>query len=136
MPDNKPHKLDMDLINMVQNARMMHDNEATPSKISDVYWIEAKREKSPTLTTRTGEWRIETTLDEVDNLWAKIKAATEAGQLGYKSKVSTYPAQGQSQRDQRLICVRTYDADDSEDIERIKKALEAMGIGAMKYVRD
>jgi len=136
MPDKKPEKPNMDLINMVQNARMMHDANAIPSQISGVYWIEAKREKSANLTVRTGEWRIETMVDDVDSLWAKIKAATESGTLGYKSKVSTYPAQGQSQREQRLICVRTYDADDRADIERIREALEALGIKALSYVRD
>lgn len=136
MSDKKADKLNMDLINMVQKARMMHDAEAIPSQMSGVYWIEAKREASPTLTTRTGEWRIETNLDEVDKLWTDIKAATESGTLGYKSKVSSYPAQGQHQYKQRLICVRTYDADDRADVERIRQALEAMGIKAMSYVRD
>jgi hypothetical protein len=135
----KPEKPNMDLIQMVQNARMMHDDEAMPSQVPGVYWVEAKCQipDAPSPTARAGEWRIPTTVEAVDALWTTIKRATEAGELGYKSKVSTSPAQGQSERDQRMICVRTYDADDSADVERVRQALLELGIAdaAMNYQR-
>ncbi len=129
-------KLNLDLIQMVQQARRQHDQGAIPSQASGVYWIEARCAQMPALTARTGEWRIETTLTEVDQQWAAIKSATEAGTLGYKAKVSTAPAQGQGQREQRMICIRTYDADDLADVERIRQALEQLGFSGMRYVRD
>jgi hypothetical protein len=138
MPDNdkKGDPLNMDLIRMVQNARMMHDNETLPSKISGVYWLECKRKEGdyPAITPRTGEWRLITTLAEVDAVWLKIRAATEAGELGYKSKVSSISPD--SDADHRLICVRTYDADDTADVERVQQALIKLGFEGLEYKRD
>lgn len=137
MSDNKADKLNMDLINMVQNARMMHDEDAKPSEVPAVYWIEAK-DPSPKNqpTPRTGEFRISTHLDQVDEQWAVIKSATESGKLGYKSKVSTAPTDGTPHGKQRMICVRTYDADDSEDRQRIQNALLELGFDNLSYQHD
>ena len=128
-------KPNLNLINLVQQARMQHDADATPSQVSGVYWIEAKRPTPSDVTPHTGYWRIQTTLDAVDALWAKIKAATEAGQLGYKSKVATASRDGQI--NSRVIHILTYDADDAADVERVRMVLEALGItGEMTYHRD
>ncbi len=137
MPDDN-NQPDLDLISMVQNARMMHDDTARPSDYAAVYWIECKRKHGdyPAPTPDTGEWRIRLTVDNVDDVWAKVKKATEAGKLGYKSKVSTRPAAGQADPDQRLLAVRTYSATDTADVDRIKSELEALGITEMTYVRD
>jgi len=133
--DNKPSKLDMDIINMVQNARMMHDDTAIPSKVPGVYWIEAK---NPTpaqqLSPRIGEFQIQTVVDKVDEQWQIIKQATEAGQLGYKSKISTASTDGSPHSEQRLICIRTYDADDRADIARVEHQLKDLGFTNLIYV--
>lgn len=137
MSDDKASKLNMDLINMVQNARMMHDNEAIPSKVPGVYWIESKHpspENKP--TPRTGEFHIQTTIDEVDAHWLQIKQATEKGLLGYKSKVSTAPTDGKAHGKQRLICIRTYDADNQDDRNRIEAELKKLGFADLSYERD
>lgn len=135
MPDDN---INLDLINMVQNARMAHDKDAQPSKVPGVYWIEVKpnAEGHAMPTPRTGEFRIATDAEHVDDLWATIKQATEAGQLGYKSKVSTRPAHGQPGDTERMICVRTYDADDNADVERIRAALQGLGVDNAVYARD
>jgi hypothetical protein len=92
-----PEKPDLDLINLVQRGRMAHDSSAKPSQISGVYWIEAKApEDVPGPTPRAGSWRLTTTVDAVDDLWATVKTATEKGDLGYKSKVSTASRDGSS----------------------------------------
>jgi len=136
MTDEKPKPPDLDLINMVQQARMMHDREALPSNMSAVYWIEAKPlAPMPELTSRAGQWLIETTADDVDDLWIKIRDATEAGRLGYKSKVSTTAAKGQTKASDRLIIVRTYDADDSADALRIQTVLREFGVTNFRYER-
>ena len=111
MPEKKSDQPNLDLIQMVQNARMMHDADAKPSELAAVYWVEAKRQQGdyPSPTPNSGEWRILTTADELDDLWERVKQATVTGKLGYKSKASTKPGPGQHQRTDRLICVRTYD---------------------------
>jgi len=136
MTDHKPQPPNLDLIQMVQQARMMHDREAVPSSMSAVYWIESKPLTSvPSITSRAGEWLIETTTAEVDDLWAKIRQATEEGHLGYKSKVSTSPARGQANASARQLVVRTYDADDVADVTRVEAALRELGITNLHYER-
>jgi Domain of unknown function (DUF1917) len=136
MSDDKPKAPNLDLIQMVQQARMMHDREALPSSMDAVYWIESKPLTAvPNVTPRAGEWLIETTDADVDNLWTKIRQATEEGRLGYKSKVSTSPAKGQAHTSARLIVVRTYDADDSADVLRVQTVLREMGITITSYER-
>jgi hypothetical protein len=124
---------------MVQAARMQHDSEALPSQAGGVYWIEARRKVGdyPTPTPRSGQWVIETSLQEVDTLWLKVKQATEQGQLGHKSKVSTAAGPGQADANLRLICVRSYDGDDAADVQRIREALAALGMeGNWCYEKD
>lgn len=123
-------KQSLDLIGMVQRARMAHDAEAMPSKMTPRYWIEAKRQTDGAApTTRAGHWLIHTTLAEVDAQWAAIRAATEAGTLGYKSKVT-----GGLRDEDRVVHVMTYDADDTADVERVRLALERLGFRDVSYV--
>lgn len=130
----------LDLIGMVQQARMQHDADAVPSRVTAVYWIEAKREsEGQAPTSRAGHWVIRTTVSEVDALWEQIKRATRAGQLGYKSKVSTAAHDlGKDQAD-RIIHVVTYDANDAADVARVREALSALGVNeniSYEYVRE
>jgi hypothetical protein len=121
----KPQKPDIDLINMVQKARMQHDADVRPSQVSGAYWIESKDPSGKAPTSNPAELVINTTVQEVDALWEKVKAATEAGTLGYKSKVST-ASRMQKNPDHRVIIVKTYDADDQADVERVRDALLAL----------
>ena len=133
--DNQPN---LALIQMVQNARMLHDKTARPSDYSAVYWIEAKREPGdyPPPTGHAGEWRVTLHADDVDAIWERIKAATTAGQLGYKSKLSTRPAAGQTRPEQRLLCARTCDARDAVDVARVESALRDLGLRDLVYAPD
>ncbi len=127
---DKPNSPNLDLINRVQQARMAYDAQAQPSQVSAVYWIEAKTQQAdvPAPTPRGGYWCVETTVQAVDALWAQIRQATESGLLGYKSKVSTVPANGQTHPDARVIHVRTYDHTDTADLRRVRDALRELGI--------
>ena len=120
-------KPNLDLINRVQQARMQHDHTAQPSQVSGVYWIEAKRSSGsePGPTARAGYWQLVTSVDQIDEIWAIIKAATEAGKLGYKSKVAT--ATHDANPTHRMIHVLTYDSDDKADIDRVRAALTIPG---------
>lgn len=138
MPKQSSDKPDMDLIRRVQQARMQHDAAARPSEVAAVYWIEAHCPPGTSAppTPRSGQWVIETTLQEADALWAAVRQATEAGRLGYKAKVSTASRSGQSV-EARTICVKTYDSADEADISRVYAALRALGItGELRYERD
>ena len=130
-------KPDLDLIAMVQRARMQHDEQAIPSQVPAVYWIEAVPEvRGRAPTSRAGRWVIPTSVQEVDALWALIKQATKAGRLGYKSKVSTAARELGMDRDDRVIHVATYDAEDAADVERVRQALRELGIrGQIEYER-
>ncbi len=139
MTDSNNPPPNLDLIRMVQAARMQHDREALPSQAGGVYWIEAKRQTGdyPAPTPRSGQWVVETTLQDVDALWLKVRQATEAGHLGHKSKVSTAAGPGQRDPNARLICVRTYDGDDTADVARVRAALRSSGIeGEWRYEKD
>jgi len=69
----------------------------------------------------------------IDAAWATIRQATEAGRLGYKSKVATVALH---QRDERSIYVMTSDADDAADMERVRLALRDLGFdGDLVYER-
>lgn len=136
MPEHQPKPVNLDLIQMVQQARMLHDREALPSNMQVNYWIESKplQDTLPP-TARAGEWVIRCQVHEADAMWIKIRDATEAGRLGYKSKVSTAPAKGQGHVTDRLIVVRTRDADDHADVKRVETELQALGITEMHYER-
>jgi hypothetical protein len=136
--DELPSDLNLDLIEMVQRARMLHDAAARPSDLAAVYWIEAKRSEGvyPAPTAKAGEWRVPLLAATADAVWERVKALTVGGKLGYKSKISTRPAAGQVDTDQRLLCVRTYDASDRDDVERVKTALREIGMTGLQYVAD
>ena len=130
--------INLALIQMVQDARMLHDETARPSDYTAVYWIEAKAADGafPAPTAQAGEWRVSLRAEETDQAWQRVKAATIAGELGYKSKISTRPAAGQARPDQRLLCVRTGDAQDAQAVARIKACLLAMGLRELVFVPD
>ena len=136
--DEQPSDLNLDLIQMVQAARMLHDATARPSSLAAVYWIEAKRRDGdyPAPTAHAGEWRIPLSTKNVDAIWERVKALTIAGTLGYKSKVSTRPAAGQAEPEARMLCVRTYDARDERDVARVGEALREIGLRELEYVAD
>jgi hypothetical protein len=119
----------LDLIGMVQRARMEHDAEAVPSQVSGVYWIEAKRDMDGAApTSRSGRWIISTNVRDIDALWERIKLATRAGKLGYKAKASTAARDPGADREDRVIQVLTYDADDVEDVARVRDGLRVLGV--------
>lgn len=130
---DKPAPPNLDLIRMVERARMLHDAEAVPSKTTAVYWIEAVPDTpAQQPTPRSGCWLIVTEMSQVDAQWAAVKAATRGGRLGFKSKVSTAP-RVPTGRDQRVIYVCTYDRRDSDDVERIRAALVELGLRPSHY---
>lgn len=102
-----------------------------PSEEKNVYWIYAERKVGgyPYPTERSGKWLIFVDPEDVDEVWAKIKKATEEGKLGYASKVSTAKPNPLAVNPRsRVICVYTYDWTDEDDVRRIREELRKLGI--------
>ena len=97
-----------------------------PSQEEDEYWLCADRRKGayPESTERTGKWLIFENAENVDEVWAKIREATEQGKLGDSAKVATSASGGRS----RVICVYTYDWTDEKDVRRVRAELWKLGI--------
>ncbi len=133
MSDNTP---DLDLIAMVQRARMQHDDTAQPSQIGAIYWIEAKRATAGAApTARASFFSLNADLSAVDSIWHQIKIATEGGELGYKAKVSTASRGGRKDGVDREIRVQVADADDIAEVARIRAKLLSFGFsGTWRYV--
>ncbi|RLI69082.1 MAG: hypothetical protein DRP02_11335 [Candidatus Gerdarchaeota archaeon] len=105
--------------------------DAKPSEVRDVYWLYAKRKKGnyPAYTPRGGKWLIFVHVKEIDEVWRKIKKATEDGKLGNGAKVATAkPNPNARNPDIKVICVYTYDWTDEEDVRRIREELRKLGI--------
>ncbi len=128
MPDDQNDQPNMDLIQMVQRARMQHDSQARPSEMSAVYWLEFKHESAPPPTSRAGQWVIDIPAQQADSVWQAVKDATARGELGYKSKLATISRTGTPEM--RTLAIRTIDADDSADVARVRAGLDALGLGA------
>lgn len=105
--------------------------DAKPSEVIDVYWIYAKNDKSEYLkaTVRSGKWLIFANISNIDELWAKIKKATEEGKLGDSAKVATAkPNPNATNQATKVICVYTYNWTDEKDVKRVREELRLLGI--------
>ncbi|MFG3044159.1 putative phosphothreonine lyase domain-containing protein [Streptomyces sp. NPDC048241] len=64
-----------------------------------------------------------------DRSWATIRAATEDGLLGYRSKAATLiNVRAQSDDTRRPICIYTRHWRDIDDVQRVLTSLRALGI--------
>ena len=136
------------------------DDIGPPSEATGVPWLYAERRKGeyPQPTRRSGKWLVYVAPEDVDDVWAKVRRATEAGRLGHRSKVATglYAfladslerriASGESELEpgtaetvlrfyrqrarRRVICVYTYDWKDEGDVMRVRSALRRVGVAA------
>ena len=101
-----------------------------PSEVFNDYWIYARRKAGvyPASTIRSGKWLIFASVDEIDSTWAVIKQATIEGRLGGVSKVATARDNPTSKDpNTKVICVYTYDYEDTEDVFGIREVLYGLG---------
>jgi len=127
---------DTDKISLVKGKKGQREvsspySGAKPSEVADVYWIYAwsKKGEYPKPTPRSGKCLVFVDIKNVDEVWAKIKKATEEGRLGGCSKVSTAkPSPLAVSPVMKVICVYTYDWTDEEDARRIREELRKLGI--------
>lgn len=85
----------------------------------------------------SGKWLVFTPPDDHDDVWDKIRAATEIGGLGYAAKAAT-ALQGQANRAGALVtCVYTHDYEDHDDVRRVLAALRGLGVESrLSYKSD
>lgn len=105
-------------------------SDAKPSVVTNVYWLVAMRKKGeyPQPTENTGKWLVFVNEKDVDEIWAKIKTATEEGKLGLGAKVATAKPSPLGKSGKRVICVYTYDWTDENDVKRVRENLRNLGI--------
>ncbi len=102
-----------------------------PSEEFDIDWLPAERLKGkyPDRLKNSGKWLVFVPLANLDDLWAKIKTATEKGLLGNHAKTATTkPNPNASDPNTKVICVYTYDWQDEADVMRIRDELRRLGV--------
>jgi hypothetical protein len=116
--------------------------EEKPSKYTKDWWIYAS---SPTYEEemikirklrekgeiKTGKWLIFEYRENIDEVWHRIKSATEEGILGLAAKVRTakpISSYKKNKKDTHVICVYTYDWTDEKDVKRVREELRKLGI--------
>lgn len=104
-----------------------------PSKITSRYWLHAERRKGkyPDLTAsfNGGKWLIFIPIQQIDEIWQRIKQATEDGKLGGAAKVSTAKLNPNTKnQNTKVICVYTYDWTDKQDVKRVREELRHLRI--------
>jgi hypothetical protein len=69
--------------------------------------------------------------DNIDEVWDKIASAVKAGLLGHVAKVATARPNPLARKpNKHVVCVYTDDAEDREDILRVREELRRMGFTA------
>lgn len=117
---------DLDLIQLVQRARMAHDDRARPSQIGGAYWLEAQAPPGAVAgpTVRAVALRADCDVAEVDAVWALLRKATQAGRLGYKAKVATAAREAATER--RELRVLVADRADAAALARVQAELRTL----------
>lgn len=114
----------------IEVFRSLKNRGKLPSEVHDSYWIYTSSNKPyHKRTARNGKWLVFVDKQEIDEVWKKIKVATENGLLGSSAKVSTMrPNQNSTNASKGVICVYTYDWKDEADVMRIREELRKVGI--------
>jgi Domain of unknown function (DUF1917) len=116
---------------MKSERKISVSSEPKPSQVTHEYWLYAKRKRGdyPDTTANSGKWLIFTPISQIDEVWTKIKLATEDGCLGESAKVATAkPNPIVTNPGMKVICVYTYDWTDEADVRRVRQELRALGI--------
>jgi len=125
---------------------IMGEEEPRPSTWEKDYYIHAHAPNEQRVFSgykregrwRPGKWLVFVSRKDVDEVWEKIRAATEAGRLGISAKVSTAkPNPLSTNPEKHVICVYTPDWTDEADVMRVREELRRLGItGKIPYKSD
>jgi len=113
-----------------QAVKRERNESLMPSQVTDSYWISAYRERGryPAHTARGGKWLVYLKREYVDECWLKIRDAVRDGRLGSSAKCSTAMPNPNASRSSHVICVYTYDAEDAQDVKRVRATLRKLGM--------
>ena len=101
-----------------------------PSKEVDDYWIQERVDNDyPSHTPHGGKWLIFIKTELLDELWHKIRQSLIDGKLGSIAKTATAkPNPNAMSSKEKVTCIYSCDADDKEDVMRIRQTLREIGI--------
>ena len=74
-----------------------------------------------------GKWVLFPFSSKADAVWTKVDKATRAGKLSHHAKIST-TARGEGPRGVHAMCVYVRDWRDEQEVKRVLKKLQRMGI--------
>lgn len=117
---------------------MIREKYLSPSKITTEYWIYADVLGEGCYQdgqTYVGKWLIFVRRGSVDEVWGRIRQATETGKLGIAAKVSTSRPSGYKPP-AHVICVYTYDFRDKANVGEVLKRLREIGITGKLYYKS
>ena len=106
-------------------------DQLNPSEVTGISWIHAFRKKGTYFNAKpgSGKWLVFVSMQDLDHVWKNIKHATEEGLLGTVSKVATTKDSPYSKnKNERVICVNTYDCEDRDDVMFIRHQLRLLGV--------
>jgi uncharacterized protein YprB with RNaseH-like and TPR domain len=115
-----------------------------PTEVTNSYWLDAIRNRDISIPQteqtdsayKSGKWLIFIDKLFINDIWDKIKKATETGKLGLASKVSTALENSHSTNvNEYVICVYTKNWQNIEDIERIEKEIRNIGISSTLFYK-
>jgi hypothetical protein len=113
------------------------DGEPEPSRIEE--WVYAVAPVRPELDlAKSGKWMVFTSPPYQEEVWGKIKAATETGQLGFESKTPNVENRFYPFLRSMLTCVYTHDFEDVADVRRVLVAARGLDLmnARLSYKRD
>lgn len=104
--------------------------ESKPSENTSSYWIyDSIESEYPKITENSGKWLVFVELCELDQWWEKIKKLLHEGKLGNHAKTSTAKTNSNAtSKNIKVICVYAYNADDKDDVLRIRDSLRSIGV--------
>jgi hypothetical protein len=117
---------------------MGRERNLSPSKITTEYWIYADGLGEGCYQdgkTYVDKWLIFVRRGSVDEVWGRVRQATEAGQLGIAAKVSTSRPSGYKSSN-HVICVYTHDFRDKANVGEVLKRLRKIGITGKLYYKS
>lgn len=106
-----------------------------PTEVTDDYWIWV--DNGEEANEPSGKWMVFCPIGRVDAVWATIRDAVLAGQLGGSAKVAT-ARPNPNQRDPNKLPIMVYTkADDIEEVGRVLRELRALGVSqSLPYKTD
>jgi hypothetical protein len=117
---------------------MIREKYLSPSKNTTEYWIYADGLGEGCYQegqTYVGKWLISVRRGSVDEVWGRVRQATEVGQLGIAAKVSTSRPSAYKSQD-HVICVYTHDFRDKANVGEVLKRLREIGITGKLYYKS